>query len=295
MNHQMSIISDSRTWSGFDPQMKDPLNAHLLNKTPPNMPVPHPTTGKQLDNQNFLRDFQSEISLQPESKSDSQIQDLYNFGDKFNPYSVPWENANDSSWFKADPKQASTQTQQSLSPNVKSTQTSPSSTPFHQGIRDEWTRIENIAKANSFSNDAEPMTPSTRSFGVDDAAKLAQQVGENGVGIYSAIQGGNADAKYFKNATQPGTHAQLHANMIKSQQDARTAKAASYGKMGSLFGPVGAAIGTAIGHFTAKSGNSNSNDFKTAYSSSGKVNPQDSGIVAGNSTASASGTTQQQE
>jgi len=120
-------------------------------------------------------------------------------------------------------------------------------------------------------------------------AKKVDDVGQAGMDIYDTMNKNKSDAQYRRDVTRPGMHSGLHAGLKQNYRDNVRANANAYSKLGnSLFGIPGSILGYMIGnryHSDIKKP-----DLNTANSTSGKVNPQDNGIVHSMSTAAGKNT-----
>lgn len=126
---------------------------------------------------------------------------------------------------------------------------------------------------------------STISGPVGMAAFISQQLGQGINAIQTANTTKTIESDYAKNLQQHGTNVGLNSQIVKGQQEAIRDKAFQGGSVGSLFGPIGALIGHAIGGISQ----SNPDLFKTAVSSGGQFNPSDTRVSQSASTAAPSG------
>lgn len=172
---------------------------------------------------------------------------------------------------------------------------------YYNNLRTDWTKIEaksseNALKGASPSNVQSTAGSQLASAGVSSglstisgpvglAAYISQQVGQGINSIQSAETGKQIQQDYAKNIQAHGVNVQQGADLVRGQQEAIREKAFQGGSIGSLFGPIGALIGHAIGGLHE----SNPDLLKTAVSSSGQINPYDTRISASASTAAPSG------
>lgn len=288
----MPVTSDTRNMltstgstfhnSGF--RGIDPLRAFV--QTAPNLPAVHATTGKMQDNRDFAQNFQPSMQMfsnpRDESAWQGRVHDPFGFetqtqsrgqGSRYQP-NTDYSNLH-SNWARIETRVA-----QNAGNQLAGTRSLPEP---RTGLG-----------YNSFSDSNQIQSRSGGAAGADEIAKVAQQTGQAGVNIYTAIRNNNAEKQFQLNSQNSGIHSDLHANMIRSAENSRNQVSNAAGNLGAIFGPIGAIAGTAIGNALTSRVNPNSDQFKTAYSNNGKVNPQDSGIAASNNTAGASGESQQQ-
>lgn len=275
------ITSDTRNSGGFRTGI-DPLRAHV--QSPPDMPGLHPLTGWMANNRDFAKNFQSTTNMFDSPKDqahwDDQIFDPFGFQNSTSSSSQNMSRTTDYSNLYSDWARIENRVAENSRNQLNGTNSSP--------------QLRSGLGYNSFSDSNQIQSRSGGAAGADEIAKVAQQTGQAGTNIYTAIRNHNAEQQYQQNARQGGIHADVHANMIKSQENTRNTVANAAGNFGAIFGPVGALVGTALGNAFTSRVDPNSDQFKTAFSNSGKVNPQDSGIVSSNTTAGASGESQQQ-
>lgn len=278
------ITSDTRNFSDFRANLGfiDPLRAHV--QSPPNLPAVHGLTGWAANNRDFAKNFQSTTNMFDSPKDQAHWDDT-----PFDPFGFQSSNSNN--------------------------QNSNSRNTDYSNLYSDWARIENRVSENarnqingtspspelrsglgynSFSDSNQIQSRSGGAAGADEIAKVAQQTGQAGVNLYTAIRNNNVEQQYQRNVLRGGIHSELHANMIKSSENSRNGVANAAGNIGAIFGPIGAVVGTALGNAFSSRVDPNSEQFKTAWSNTGKINPQDSGIVSSNTTAGASGESQQQ-
>lgn len=257
----------------------DPLRSHV--QSPPTSSPPHPVTGWINNNQDFAKMFSSsgDMFKDPEKQAqwDNTPHDPFGFGSSNNNSN---SSNTDYSRLYSDWARIENQVNQNGINQLNGVNSSP--------------QTRNGLGYNSFTDSNQIQSRSGGAAGADEIAKVAQQTGQAGANVYTAIRNNSAEKAYQKNIQNTGIHSDLHASMIKSSENSRNTTANAFGNLGAIFGPIGALAGTALGNAVTSRVNPNSDNFKTAFSNSGKINPQDSGIVAGNSTANASGESQQQ-
>lgn len=100
-----------------------------------------------------------------------------------------------------------------------------------------------------------------------------------------------SNQNYVANSSQHGLNVGLNASLIRSNQEAQIRSQTNGAFAGSMFGPLGALIGHAIGGVMA----SNPSILDTAASFQGAVNPSDTGIVASETTAAMTGESTMQD
>lgn len=278
------ITSDTRNFQDFRNNLGfiDPLRSHVTSA--PNLPAVHQLTGWAANNRDFAKQFESTTNIFSNPKDQAHWDDK-----PFDAFGF--------------------QTQSSTGSRT------PAQRTDYSNLYSDWAKIESRVSENSrnqlagrssppeprtglgynsFSDQNQIQSRSAGAAGADEIAKVAQQTGQAGVNIYTAVRNNKAEQQFQKNIQNGGIHADLHANMIRSSENSRNQVSNAAGNFGAIFGPVGALVGTALGNAFTSRVDPNSDQFKTAYSNSGKVNPQDSGIVSSNTTAGASGESQQQ-
>lgn len=90
---------------------------------------------------------------------------------------------------------------------------------------------------------------------------------------------------YLHNVKQTGSQSNYQASLIQQMEQARSNANLAGGKIGGLFGPLGAFFGHMLAS-AIQDNNPNAiyDNYKTTYSFDGRVNPQDTGLVnSGNS------------
>lgn len=172
----------------------------------------------------------------------------------------------------------------------------------YSGLAVDWQSIENKVASNSakLAANTTSAVSSSVSESVSTGTRVAESIGAGGVGmaalvaqqIGGAIAQGQAaktenqiQADRFQNLNQHGLNTQLNADLITSHQEATKNSQLTGGMIGSLFGPVGALIGSAAASVIS----ANPNLFDTARGFGGGVNPTDTGISATMNTSGATG------
>lgn len=121
------------------------------------------------------------------------------------------------------------------------------------------------------------------------AAIVSQQVGQaTSSAIVSGLQN-QSQSDYVQNLNQHGLNVGLNADIIRANQENTIRDQQTGGLIGSFFGPIGALIGHAVAGYAS----ANPGALNTAGSFNGWVNPQQSNIVASQSTAGDPGTNTQ--
>lgn len=95
---------------------------------------------------------------------------------------------------------------------------------------------------------------------------------------------------YISNSMAKGSQSGFQAGLIKESEMAHANITNAGAKIGGIAGPLGAWFGSLIANAIQDSTPKDAyNDFKTGYSFDGKVNPQDTGLVASGTTSGLSG------
>lgn len=115
----------------------------------------------------------------------------------------------------------------------------------------------------------------------------------------SAINAGEKNTianDYLHNVKQSGTQSNYQASLIQQMEQARSNANLAGGKIGGLFGPLGAFFGHMLAS-AIQDNNPNAiyDDYKTSYSFDGRVNPQDTGLVSSSNSDMMTGQTNMQQ
>jgi hypothetical protein len=180
-------------------------------------------------------------------------------------------------------------------------------TTNYQGLNDPWgvsdsPIIDDDERAGSSSGETSGIESATRDTDIAEeavegltegeaiasastpwtlAAIVNQQLGEvTSKAMTTGLQNQSA-SDYAQNIQQHGLNVGLNAGIIQSQQENTIRNQELGGSIGSFFGPIGALIGHAVAGYASV----NQDQLKTAGSFDGMVNPQQSGIVASQTTA----------
>nr|WAL01501.1 hypothetical protein [Electric ant polycipivirus 2] len=170
---------------------------------------------------------------------------------------------------------------------------------FYNSVRSDWNKTEAKVAANAIKgspSSAISTGSAAASAGVSTglsaasaplgmAAYVSQQIGQGITQIQSANTEQTIQDDYAKNQQAHGTNVGVNSNIIRSQAEAVRGRAEAGGMIGSLFGPIGALIGHAVGGAVS----SNPDLLKTAVGTFGQVNPSDTGIANSASLAAPSG------
>lgn len=115
----------------------------------------------------------------------------------------------------------------------------------------------------------------------------------------SAINAGEKNtiaSDYLHNVKQTGSQSNYQASLIQQMEQARSNANLAGGKIGGLFGPLGAFFGHMLASaFQDTNPNAIYDDYKTSYSFDGRVNPQDTGLVNSGNTEMMTGQTNMQQ
>ncbi|UUV42134.1 MAG: hypothetical protein [Macrobrachium rosenbergii virus 2] len=161
-----------------------------------------------------------------------------------------------------------------------------------------------IAGLTSGLEDGEEATEELTSGLLEGEEVAESSAGPLGIALMANQQVGNAVAlglegsqnqimnqNYVANSSQHGLNVGLNSSLIRASQDAQIRSQTNGAMAGSMFGPLGALIGHAIGGVIA----SNPTYLNTAASFQGAVNPTDTGIVASESTSAMTGESTMQD
>lgn len=118
-----------------------------------------------------------------------------------------------------------------------------------------------------------------------------QQLGQAVASGMTSAEKTQSSKDLNQNLLQHGLNVDLNAQLIQSNQQATIQNQESGAFIGSMFGPIGALIGHAVAGVVS----ANPTSFLTANSFVGDVNPTDTGIVAAQSTAAATGQSTMQD
>nr|QWY81624.1 MAG: hypothetical protein [Polycipiviridae sp. XZN141292] len=118
-----------------------------------------------------------------------------------------------------------------------------------------------------------------------------QQIGQAVASSLEASQKDVVAQDYSANLGQHGLNVDMNAGLIRNNQEATIQSQASAAFAGSMFGPLGALIGHAIGGVMPADPTS----FLTASSFNGSIDPSDTGIVASETTMATTGQSTMQD
>lgn len=111
----------------------------------------------------------------------------------------------------------------------------------------------------------------------------------------SAINAGEKNtiaSDFLQNSKQQGSQSGYQASLIQQMEQARSNANLAGGRIGGIFGPLGAVFGHMLAAAIQDTNpNSVYDDYKTGYSFEGKYNPQDTGAVNSGTTANLTGET----
>lgn len=232
-------------------------------------------------------------------------------GSTFTPWSYPSKTSSGLSWTKPDRIFNSTTDSNAIAPNF----TRPVDPWGLAGSPIIDDNPEPDYQENEFSDNFDPTTTTveTSEATAEEATELAipegiaeasasatpwglaalvnQQLGQaTSQAITSGLQN-TVNSNYAQNLNQHGLNVGLNADIIRSQQENTIRNQEVGGTIGSFFGPIGALIGHAVAGYA----NANPNVLDTAGSFQGWINPQQSNIVASQSTAGDPGVETQQD
>lgn len=122
------------------------------------------------------------------------------------------------------------------------------------------------------------------------AAAVSQQIGSGINDAMSASENAQSKTDLMHNLNASSLDAGSHASIIHNSQQADITSRNTAGAIGSLFGPIGALVGHAVGGV-----NFDSSLLNTTGSLSGRVNGSDTGVAAAHSSAAQSGQTDLQQ
>lgn len=153
----------------------------------------------------------------------------------------------------------------------------------------------NVSTSQASTNSARmlsqpaPAAPRAPAAGISGAAGLAavtaQQLGQGIGGVMTANTEAQIQKDYATNAQSHGIGTAINSSLIRENAESIKGSQSAGANIGSLFGPVGALIGHALGGVAP----SNPNLLNTASSVSGQFNPSDTGVAAAASTRGATG------
>lgn len=173
--------------------------------------------------------------------------------------------------------------------NLLSSPSFPSSSSTYNSLTDNYNYLKSIGGLKTTpspisstpslsstvgSSESAAAGASSAAAGPLAAAQLVQQLSNAGVDVAKSQLDSGVQHNYNINSTRPGIQSQLHADMIAKEQMADNNTTSSYAKYGSFFGPVGTLIGGLVGEASGNHPDPNSDEFKTAYTTSGRTNPQ---------------------
>ncbi|QBL75892.1 putative capsid protein [Solenopsis invicta virus 8] len=170
---------------------------------------------------------------------------------------------------------------------------SVSSTPLQNGVRQLWdvqeAKIASNAK-NMLASTAETASAKTiRGFSgtLGLGAYVSQQAGQGINSLLTNAETATQRSDYDKNIANLTLGGSQSANIIRNEQQKSIDSRNTAGAIGSLFGPVGALVGHALGGKSFDSSVLNTFNSVTG----GKVNPTDTGIAGSLNASASSGTT----
>lgn len=168
---------------------------------------------------------------------------------------------------------------------------SVSSTSLQNGVRQLWdvqeAKIASNAK-NMLSSAAEaPKTLRGFSGALGLGAYVSQQAGQGINNLLTNAETATQRSDYERNMANLNLGGSQSANIIRAEQQKSIDSRNTAGAIGSLFGPVGALVGHALGGKSFDSSNLNTFNSITG----GKINPTDTGIAGSLNASAASGTT----
>lgn len=163
------------------------------------------------------------------------------------------------------------------------------STPLQNGVRQLWdvqeAKIASNAK-NMLASSEAPKAIRGFSGTLGLGAYVSQQAGQGINNLLTNAETATQRSDYERNIANLNLGGSQSANIIRNEQQKSIDSRNTAGAIGSLFGPVGALVGHALG---GKSFDySNLNTFNSI--TGGKVNPTDTGIAGSLNASAASGT-----
>lgn len=116
------------------------------------------------------------------------------------------------------------------------------------------------------------------------AAAVSQQIGSGINDAMSSAENAQSKADYSNNINARGLDSGNQANIIHNQQQADISHRNTAGAIGSLFGPIGALAGHALGSIKF-----DSNLLRTTGSLNGRIDGSDLGVAAAHNSSAANG------
>lgn len=121
-------------------------------------------------------------------------------------------------------------------------------------------------------------------------ALLNSMAGDATAAGINAANMSNISKNFVSNSMKPGASSTFQAQLIRDRDTAHAGITNAGAKIGGIAGPLGAWFGSLIANAIQDSGPKNDyEDFKTAYSFDGRVNPQDTNLVGSATTNDLSG------
>lgn len=128
--------------------------------------------------------------------------------------------------------------------------------------------------------------------GPGTALLINSMAGDATASAINASEKNTIASDYLQNLKQQGSQSGYQAAMIQQMEQARSNANLAGGRVGGIFGPLGAFFGHMLSAaFQDTNPNAIYDDYKTAYSFEGKYNPQDTGAVNSATTANLTGET----
>lgn len=129
----------------------------------------------------------------------------------------------------------------------------------------------------------------TESIGFSNPLLMVNAMMGQGVNEAAAnVTTSNINQQYTHNISVPGMQNQLHAQIIQAWQNQNAAHVSAMGNAFSFLGPLGTLLGRGIGSLTTEAFDPSL--LNTGFSSSGPINPDDTGIESSANSLLASGT-----